>query len=43
MFAPVPFYAEAVVDFTITPDMAADHFHIPLLLSPYGFSTYKGS
>ncbi len=21
----------------------ADHYHVPLLLSPYGFSTYRGS
>jgi 5-hydroxyisourate hydrolase len=43
VFRPVPFYPEAAVDFTITPDMAAQHFHIPLLLNPYGFSTYRGS
>jgi 5-hydroxyisourate hydrolase len=22
---------------------AAQHYHIPLLLSPYGYSTYRGS
>ena len=22
---------------------AADHYHVPLLLSPYGYSTYRGS
>lgn len=22
---------------------AADHYHVPLLLSPFGFSTYRGS
>ncbi|MEO0358340.1 MAG: hydroxyisourate hydrolase, partial [Pseudomonadota bacterium] len=21
----------------------ASHFHVPLLLSPYGYSTYRGS
>jgi 5-hydroxyisourate hydrolase len=21
----------------------ADHYHVPLLLSPYGYSTYRGS
>ena len=24
-------------------DAAADHYHVPLLLSPYGYSTYRGS
>jgi 5-hydroxyisourate hydrolase len=24
-------------------DDAAGHYHIPLLLSPYGYSTYRGS
>jgi 5-hydroxyisourate hydrolase len=24
-------------------DDAADHYHVPLLLSPYGYSTYRGS
>jgi 5-hydroxyisourate hydrolase len=23
--------------------MPADHYHVPLLLSPYGYSTYRGS
>ena len=22
---------------------AADHYHVPLLISPYGYSTYRGS
>jgi 5-hydroxyisourate hydrolase len=22
---------------------AAQHYHVPLLLSPYGYSTYRGS
>ncbi|WP_167706504.1 hydroxyisourate hydrolase, partial [Xanthomonas citri] len=22
---------------------AAGHYHVPLLLSPYGYSTYRGS
>ncbi|KAF8072742.1 hypothetical protein HT031_000402 [Scenedesmus sp. PABB004] len=43
VFSAVPFYPEAVVEFVVTPDQAAQHFHIPLLLSPYGFSTYRGS
>ena len=34
------FYPEVVVTFTIAAD---EHHHIPLLLSPYGYSTYRGS
>jgi hypothetical protein len=43
VFSAVPFYPEAVVEFIITHDMTRQHFHIPLLLNPYGFSTYRGS
>jgi 5-hydroxyisourate hydrolase len=35
------FYPEVVVVFTITD--AGQHHHVPLLLSPYGYSTYRGS
>jgi 5-hydroxyisourate hydrolase len=38
--APV-FYPEARVVFNIDGD--GQHYHIPLLLSPYGYSTYRGS
>jgi hydroxyisourate hydrolase len=34
------FYPEITVTFTAGP---GEHFHIPLLLSPYGYSTYRGS
>ena len=34
------FYPEVVVVFSVTDDA---HFHVPLLLSPYGYSTYRGS
>lgn len=34
------FYPEVVVAFELAGD---DHFHVPLLLSPYGYSTYRGS
>ena len=34
------FYPEVVVAFTVTDDA---HFHVPLLLSPFGYSTYRGS
>ena len=31
------------VDITFRIERAEDHYHVPLLISPYGFSTYKGS
>jgi 5-hydroxyisourate hydrolase len=35
------FYPEVTITFSL--DDAAAHFHVPLLLSPYAFSTYRGS
>jgi 5-hydroxyisourate hydrolase len=35
------FYPEVVIAFEITD--AASHHHVPLLLSPYSYSTYRGS
>ena len=35
------FYAEVVVSFVVRDAVA--HYHVPLLLSPYGYSTYRGS
>ncbi|GAB0491392.1 hypothetical protein MMPV_002645 [Pyropia vietnamensis] len=41
-FAPAPcFYPYAEVVFTVT-DPAA-HYHVPLLVAPFGYSTYRGS
>jgi len=37
----IPFLDEIVIAFGI--DNAAQHYHVPLLLSPYGYSTYRGS
>lgn len=35
------FFPEIVVTFTVTdPDQ---HFHVPVLLSPFAFTTYRGS
>ena len=34
------FYPEIVIVFRVTRD---EHYHIPLLLSPFGYSTYRGS
>ena len=36
-----PFLDEVSVDFGITAD--GGHYHVPLLVSPYGYSTYRGS
>lgn len=35
------FYPYAQIVFTVKD--AAQHYHVPLLLSPYGYSTYRGS
>jgi 5-hydroxyisourate hydrolase len=35
------FYPEASVVFTVAS--AGDHYHVPLLLNPFGYSTYRGS
>jgi 5-hydroxyisourate hydrolase len=35
------FYPEVVVHFQI--DSPDQHYHVPLLLSPFGYSTYRGS
>jgi 5-hydroxyisourate hydrolase len=34
------FFPEVIVTFRISP---AEHHHVPLLLSPFAFSTYRGS
>ncbi len=35
------FYSKVSIDFIVRD--AAAHYHVPLLLSPYGYSTYRGS
>ncbi|MBD8871012.1 hydroxyisourate hydrolase [Nocardioides donggukensis] len=35
------FYPEVVVVFTVAE--GGGHHHVPLLLSPFGYSTYRGS
>ena len=35
------FYPQVTVTFTVRD--AAQHHHVPLLLSPFGYSTYRGS
>ena len=36
-----PFLDEVVVDFGVAAD--GGHYHVPLLVSPYAYSTYRGS
>ena len=35
-----PFLPRVIIEFTIT---GPGHYHVPVLLSPYGFTTYRGS
>lgn len=36
-----PFLDEVTIDFGISD--ASGHYHVPLLVSPYAYSTYRGS
>jgi 5-hydroxyisourate hydrolase len=36
-----PFFPEASVVFAVSDP--AEHYHVPLLLSPFAYSTYRGS
>ena len=35
------FYPEVTITFTVVAE--AGHYHVPLLLSPFAYSTYRGS
>ena len=35
------FYTTIAIDFVVRD--ASQHYHVPLLLSPFGYSTYRGS
>lgn len=44
------FYPSVIITFEVAPEVAnnavaenAAHYHVPLLLSPFGYSTYRGS
>ncbi|WP_425614025.1 hydroxyisourate hydrolase [Anatilimnocola sp. NA78] len=37
----VTFYPQVVIEFIVTD--VSQHYHVPLLLSPFGYSTYRGS
>ena len=39
---PDAFYPEARIVFTVRAG-AGSHFHVPLLLSPFGYTTYRGT
>jgi len=34
------FYPRVCIEFAVAGD---EHYHVPLLLSPFGYSTYRGS
>jgi 5-hydroxyisourate hydrolase len=40
-YQPDGFYPEVAVTFTVAE--GESHYHVPLLLSPFGYSTYRGS
>ena len=35
------FYERITIEFVVSSE--SDHYHVPLLLSPFGYSTYRGS
>jgi 5-hydroxyisourate hydrolase len=37
----ISFYPEVTITFSVTS--AEEHYHVPLLLSPFAYSTYRGS
>jgi len=38
---PSPFFPVVDIQFVVAD--GAQHYHVPLLLAPYGYSTYRGS
>ena len=40
-YQPGAFFPEVSIVFTVSD--TAQHYHVPLLLSPFGYSTYRGS
>jgi 5-hydroxyisourate hydrolase len=40
-YDPNGFFPRVTIEFTIRG--GAQHYHVPLLLSPFGYSTYRGS
>ena len=40
-YFPGGFYPEVSISFTVRDSTA--HYHVPLLISPFGYTTYRGS
>lgn len=40
-YEPTGFFPHVAIEFTVRS--GAQHYHVPLLLSPFGYSTYRGS
>jgi 5-hydroxyisourate hydrolase len=40
-YFPQSFFPEVTINFEVKD--AAAHYHVPLLLSPFGYTTYRGS
>ena len=40
-YNPGGFFQRVVIEFMV--DKGVPHYHVPLLLSPFGYSTYRGS
>jgi 5-hydroxyisourate hydrolase len=40
-YNPDSFFPHVTIEFTVGG--SAQHYHVPLLLSPFGYSTYRGS
>ncbi len=38
---PAPFFPEVKITFSVRD--VEEHYHVPLLLSPFGYSTYRGA
>uniref|UniRef100_A0A0A9HWV5 Transthyretin/hydroxyisourate hydrolase domain-containing protein n=1 Tax=Arundo donax TaxID=35708 RepID=A0A0A9HWV5_ARUDO len=42
-YAPAGFFPYVSIIFEIKENQTAEHFHVPLLHSPFSFTTYRGS
>jgi 5-hydroxyisourate hydrolase len=37
------FFPEVEVKFVVRQEQKREHFHVPVLLGPFGYTTYRGS
>jgi len=37
------FFPEVVVGFVVRGEAKGEHYHVPVLLGPFGYTTYRGS